>query len=485
MRRFALLTVAVMMPAVLVTPAAVSQELSDALRIAGQGLHYNAHALGMGNAYSTLGYDFSALLFNPATMAVNDKFSWTVTANANAFLSTTDYYGSKTDFSTSHLSGDQTGLTMPFKIDSTRVLVIGLGYTQSRDYNLGFKYEGLNQGGLFRSFTEVLAGQGDPTARALGLSFPTYDGSGNYLGDQTILGDSLFERGYLLGEGGLSHYSVGTALKAAEGVYFGASASYNTGHFTSDLNVSGTDINDVYPVGVPTVPGDPLTDGFIAGDYRLVRDKQYRGWDARFGVLYKFKNLIGLSTSFHLPGIHEVEEETFVGGSSQFATNSVVVPQTKTTSKYKFRPPGQVTAGAMTNLWIITGTAEATFVDYSGMEVTSVAGTLADQTLINKRIKDELRSVVNLNLGAEVRLPFTGLSARAGGLYHPSPFGADPSRFAQKAVTLGFGINSNNSLNVDVGYAYAWRRENKTDDDTTTERKNGYHTALFTVRVAI
>ena len=471
----------------LFAPAAFGQQITDALRVSRPGLHYNAKALGMGNAYSTLGYDFSALLFNPATMAASDKFSWTVTANANAFRSSTDYYGNKTDFTTSNMSGDQTGLTMPFRLDSTRALVIGLGYTQSTDYNHGFKYLGLNGGSEFPSFIQVLAGRDDPTSRALGLSYPAFDGSGNPLGDQTVLSDSLFEGGYLLGEGGMSHYSVGAAVEAAENVFFGVSASYNSGHYTSDLELNANDINDVYPVGTQTVPGDPSTDGFESATVRNVRDKEYRGWDARFGVMYRIHNFIGVSASFDLPSAHKVTEESFVSGSSEFAAGSFVAPETRTVTTYHFKPPAEMTVGAMVNMWIITGTAQATFVDYAAMKLTSGASSVSEQTRINKDIRDQLQSVVNLNVGAEVRLPFTGLSARAGALYHPSPYAADSSRFAQKAVTLGFGINSSDMLQFDIGYGYSWRGENKnqqTGEPLNTDEKNGYHTALFTMRVS-
>jgi hypothetical protein len=86
----------------LVAPASFGQQITDALRVTQPGLHYNAHALAMGNAYSTIGYDLSALLFNPATLGVDNRFSWTVTANVNAFKSSSDYYGNQTKFTTSN-----------------------------------------------------------------------------------------------------------------------------------------------------------------------------------------------------------------------------------------------------------------------------------------------------------------------------------------------------------------------------------------------
>src|SRR5262245_58146332 len=210
MRKATFAGFAVLMLVPLTAPVAFGQQIGDALRITQPGLHYNAHALGMANAYSTLGYDLSALLFNPATMGVSDKFSWTVTANVNAFKSSSDYYGNHVDFTTSNTAGGQTGVTIPFKLDSTRTLVVGLGYTHSKDFNLGYKYQGFNTGTGFPTFIELLSLRDDPTARALGLTYPTS------AGDQTVLTDSLHEKGYLLGQGGLSHYSFGFAVNATQ-----------------------------------------------------------------------------------------------------------------------------------------------------------------------------------------------------------------------------------------------------------------------------
>jgi hypothetical protein len=486
--RKALIAVAAVVPlTALLAPVALAQQLTDALRASQQGMQFNARALGMGNAYSTVGYDFAALRFNPATMGVSDKFSWSVTVDADAFRSRTDYYGNRLHYTTSNMTGGQLGLTVPFRLDSTRNLVVGLGYTQTKDFNLGYQFEGLNLGSSFPSFVQVLAAQEDPTARVLGLSFPVLDGSGNAIGDRTILEAGMYEKGYLLGTGELRHFTVGAAMEPVHNVFVGASGSYNSGHYTTDLELSASDINDVYPDTVATVPGNAQTTGFVSAYYRAARNREYRGWDARFGVLYNLWSLLGVSASFKVPIPHEIQEESVLGGNSQFATARIVDPGTRLDHSYKFRPPVEMVFGAMAHLWLVTGTAEVTYIDYTSMEITDGAGDLADRTLMNKRIKDDLSRVTNLNVGAEVRLPFTGLRARAGGIYQPSPFHRDPARFAQKVVTLGAGYDMDDAVQVDLGYGYGWRGEYKDPDsggDSPTEQRIGSHTMLFTVRVA-
>ena len=140
---------------------AFAQQLSDALRVARQGLHFNGRALGMGNAYSTIGGDFSALRFNPATLALSKKASYTASWNTNAFQSSSDYYGTHTDFTVTSTPAGQIGLTFPFHLDTTHSVIIGLGYTQPKDFDLGYKYEGVNCGSP--SFIQGMAARAGPT----------------------------------------------------------------------------------------------------------------------------------------------------------------------------------------------------------------------------------------------------------------------------------------------------------------------------------
>jgi len=474
--------------ALLLTSAVTSahaEPVLDALRASQQGLVFNAHALGMGNAYSTIGYDVSALLFNPATMAVSPKVSWTVSANADGFKSTTDYYGHETAFRTSSTSTGQIGLTMPFKLDSTRAVVVGFAYTQTNDLRSGFKYSGVNDGTSFASFAQLLAGNDDPTARLLGLSYPVLDGSGNRLRDASLLGGGLVESGYRLASGGLTHYSMGASVAATTKLFVGASATYNGGNYDSDLEMAGVDFNNVYPSGIDLVPGDARTDDFISADYRVSRRQDFEGWDARVGMMYNLWNFIGVSASFHLPAPQKIRQETFSTGTSTFASHTFVDPGSRSVSTFHYQPPTEMTVGAMTHLWIVTGAAEATYVDYPSMRVTSGGGEIQDRTLLNKRINDELAAQINLNLGAEVRLPFTGLAARAGGIYQPSPYRNDPAKFARKAITLGAGYNADNVAQVDLAYAYSWRGELDREgaDGSNADENTGLNTLLFTFRV--
>ncbi len=441
-----------------------AQSVDDAIRISRQGLNFNGRALGMGNAYSTIGYDFSALRMNPATLGFSEGATYTMSVNTNSFANSVNYFGSATDFTSSNTSLTQAGFTFPVRMDSVRKMVFGLGYTQSKDFNAGGKYAAYNEGG--NSFATLLVESPTDVGRTLGLTYPTYDQAGRYLGDQTMLNGKFQESGYVLDGGNLLHISTGVSLQAAPGVFFGVSGSYNLGIYDTDREFHAEDTQGMYPDSMMINPSDPRTAGFIDADYRDVRTTEYKGWDVRFGLVYRFENFIAISASFKVPFVHSVTGTRYLSGTSTYKTGAVIdVNPQATPLSYKITPPYEATAGAMVNLWILTGAAEVTYVDYTQMKYSGGYDFTAESG-VNKRIKDEFTRVLNMNVGAEFRLPFTGLIARAGAMYRPSPYKGDAMRYDQKFVTLGFGINSSDILHFDVGYMYGWREQKKDELQT-------------------
>ena len=441
--------------------------VDDAIRVSRQGLIFNARALGMGDAYSTIGYDFSALRLNPATMGLANEASYTMSVNTNGSLYTSKFFGTQSSYTTTNTTLSQAGFTIPFKLDSLRRATIALGYTQDKDFNLGGEYDGYNGG--TSSFVTRLAQDPNSVARTLGLIFPTYDQSGRYLGDQTVLNGNFQEKGNVLNGGEMLHFSGGVSLEAITNVFFGVSGSYNMGSYQSDAEFAATDTKNVYPDSLRTVPSDSRTAGFKDASYRDVRNTEYKGWDVRFGLVYRLWNFIGVSASFKVPSRHTINETRYLSGTTTYKNGTVLnVDESVITQTYTIKPPYEMTVGAMVNLWILTGTAEATYVDYTQMEV---AGGLEvpERSTINKQIKENFTRVLNLNAGAEFRLPFTGLSARAGAMYRPSPYKSDPGRYDQKFLTLGLGINSGDKLFFDIGYLYGWWEQQKSEGEIAIE----------------
>ena len=109
--------------------------------------------------------------------------------------------------------------------------------------------------------------------------------------------------------------------------------------------------------------------------------------------------------------------------------------------------------------------AEITYIDYSEMSFTDGLET-PERSLRNKEIKELFSHTFNLKAGVEFRLPFTGLSARIGAQYQPSPYVdaplniqgkyAERSSFDKIYLSAGIGIRSGDNLSVDLGYTYGF-----------------------------
>ena len=77
----------------------------------------------------------------------------------------------------------------------------------------------------------------------------------------------------------------------------------------------------------------------------------------------------------------------------------------------------------------------------------------------NSDIKDQFRSVVNLNTGFEYIFPSTNFAVRGGFILMRSPFKDDPAEYDKKFLTVGVGIRLTKSISVDGAYAYGWWKD--------------------------
>lgn len=462
----------------------------DALRMSQNDIIYSAKALGMGNAFATLGGEYTAVLMNPATLGLIDSTTFSFSTNFRAFTNNTTYLSNTSDFSTNSSKLSQFGMAAPLTFAS-RNIVIALGFTQSKDFNHSLKATGFNS--QPSSLIQTLTGFNSAVPASLGLSYATFDSTGQFLGDQTVISGNLQQGAYVLDYGGMTNFSFGLTLKVFEGVMVGASANYNGGTYTSDREFYETDAQDFYGSSVLTDPGDSNTADFEEFYIHDVRETEYRGFDVRFGLLFKLWDFISAGGSVKVPMPTTITETRYLDGTSTFGTGTKYFfndpsRQTRLTAQLPF----ELTLGAAVNLWIVRATAQATYIDYTQMQYTDGL-PLNEITLANKDIKEVFRPVINLNAGAEVDIPFTGISARAGFMWIPSPYASDrpdwesdePIPYDRKYLTAGVGVNFSDMLSFDVGYTIGWWEQIRSNYGVNVENVKQeifVHNVLLTTR---
>jgi len=456
----------------------LSQTEEDAFRLSQTGLLYDARTMSMGNAASIISNTYTATLFNPATLGLAEKFTVNSAINLNLFSNNSTYINNQISDSKTETNFTQFGLVYPVSKDSgDHNLVFSLGYNQSNDFNKILKVKAFNSGNS--SLIQDLTSYNSPITRELGLSYPVNDpDSGVFLGDKTIINGNLMQNGSVLEEGGINFWSAGAAYEFAGNVFFGVSANYAIGSYRSNREFTESDTENFYPDSVRTVPGNPLTAGFESFYLNDVVDWDYNGWDVRFGALYKFFNFIAIGGAVKLPTKYHIIEKHFINGESDFASGwKSKLNQEMVQLDYSVESPYEFTAGAMVNLWIITAAAEATYIDYTQMKFTEGLN-LPKIASLNKNIIEKYSQALNIKGGAEFRLPFTGISARAGFIYNMSPLANAPQEYDKKYLTAGLGISSGEgSLEFNLAYMYGWW------DEPGSEFGNGIPTINQSIEV--
>jgi hypothetical protein len=428
----------------------------DALRVSISGQIYDARTLSMGNSNTVFNDTYSATLLNPATLGLARKFTVNTSVGANLYNNDANFINDSTFSRRTETVLNQLGIVIPLVSDSaSNNFAISLGYNRSKDFNRILKFSSYNSDNS--SLIQDLTSINNFIPRELLLSYPEFDpGSNEYLGDRTIFNGNLNQEGYVLEEGGINHWSFGIAGELASNIFFGASFNYNVGSYLRDGEFTESDTRDSYADTLQTIGNNPLTAAFQSFYINDIKDWVFNGYDLRIGVLYKFFNFIGIGGAVKTPSIISITENHYFRGKSQFATSFSAQIDTVIANKFTIQSPYEFSVAADVNLWIITGTAEVTYIDYTQMKFSGDL-EVPEQSALNKKIIDAYTQTVNLKIGAEFRLPFTGLSARAGAMYIPYPVADAPTEFDRKFLTAGLGIRSGEgAMEFDVAYVYGF-----------------------------
>jgi hypothetical protein len=430
--------------------------IRDPLRLSISGQLYDARSLSMGNAHSVLNDTYTATLLNPATLGLARKLTVNTTIATNLYSNDANFITDSSLSKRTETVLSQAGIVIPLVNDTaSNNFVISLGYNRSKDFNRVLDVSAFNSSN--NSLIQGLTSSNNYIPRELLLSFPYFDpGSNEYLGDRTIFNGNLDQHAYVLEEGGINHWSFGIAYELAYNIFFGASFNYNVGNYLRDGEFTESDSRNIYADTLRTIANDPLTAGFQSFYINDINDWIFNGYDVRIGVLYKFFNFIAIGGSVKTPTVFSITEDHYFFGTSKFATNNFVELDTVISNEYTIQSPYEFTVAADVNLWILTGAAEITYIDYTQMKFSDGLDVPARSGL-NKDIIETYTQTFNVKIGAEFRLPWTGLSARAGAMYITDPVAETPQEFDRKYLTTGLGIKSGEgAMEFNVAYVYGF-----------------------------
>lgn len=426
-----------------------AQNSNDALRISEPGYLGSARSIGMGNALSAYGGDFSSIMFNPAGLGLYNSSELSISGFNNNYKNNTLFYNNSLTNSLDAANFSQFGIVYKLPV-SRGSLVLAVGYNRLKDFNRIVQFSGYNPEN--NSMIQDLTAKRSDFAYEAGVSYGLTTTQ-----DATLINGRLQQSGKTSEEGGIDNWSLAGAMEVQQNLFVGVTLNVLSGKFDRRREYTESDPFGIYS-SVQLDPADVKTLGFKSFTYNDAISWDISGWDMTLGFIYKLKQKATIGASIHLPKYFTIKENYRLSSIGDFANQTFNVLPSVSKFEYEITTPWEFSAGGSYNVDRLLLAAEIKYIDYTQMKFTSGLESEAERDNINWGIKDDFRSVFNYNLGAEYSLYEMGIKLRAGIMIMKSPYKNDTSEYDKKFVTGGVGIPFD-QMEINMGVAYGWWKD--------------------------
>jgi len=404
----------------------------------GEELGVGARAMSMGGAFLGVADDYSAVYWNPSGLAqlrrmeMNIGFSHNAMSNNAAFLN--EEFNSEISFTRLNSIG------FVFPVPTYQgSMVFAAGFNKIRDFDNTLEINGFNT--KYAAYPDLV--------------IPTYAD----LGWTTSIDDSLYQEESLIEEGSLNQFVLSGALEVQKNFFVGASINFISGKDDYGIKLTETDVDSIY-----NEPFDEQT-GVIADldnwvyNQGLVSD--FSATSFKLGALYHLNRAMRIGATVVFPTQYTITEswsenfdETYDWGKEDPFSDSGEF-------EYKVQEPYSLGVGGSFKLLNILLAASVEFKDWSQAKFKTeppIAGVTKGD--VNVRIKQELKAVTKVHLGAEVYVPLIKARVRAGYFNNPSPYKYTEIKPDKDYLTAGASLLLDKQVMVDVGLTHgSWEQE--------------------------
>ena len=410
-----------------------AQYAEDALRYSQLGLGVSARELGMGNATVGGVNDYSALFWNPAGLALERDFEFSLGLSSLGYSNDVSYLGTKTSSNTSVVNLNNLGLVYP--IPTVRgSLTFAFGFNRAANYTTTASMNAFNPNSSFTQDVGLLA-----QPLAYNIPYNLFLANADTLGHVIpILNGNVQQAINVIEGGGLNHWTFGGAMDVGPNLSVGVSLNYATGSYSYDQTVNESDARNFYPASM--YPAD-----FNQFSYENTINDDITGFNALFGLMFRKPGKYSIGFAIRTATTYNINETYTESASSQFKTPSqdsantsvYYYPLNSNSTKYEVTTPYTLSAGISIQPldWLLLA-GDAEYTDWTQMELRSDG---VDFSAENSRIKNQMRATTNLRGGGEISLWNLGLKLRGGVIYNPSPWKGDPTSRDQLYYTAGIG----------------------------------------------
>ncbi len=451
-------------------PSVHAQYIDDAIRLGQFGSGVGARALGMGDAYTGVASDYSAVYWNPAglTQALHGEFFLGMsylnngddgTLSSRDGMGNVTLLGNPTSYTTSATNLNAIGVVYPVPVRRGS-LVLAFGYDRRSNFTSGVSFTGFNPGS---SFIQTLVpdqqkfAPGDTASLAWQLGL-TDTLNGRY---KAVFKGQLTQLANIIESGGLNDWSAAAGVEVGKNLSLGVTLTLVSGSYRYDRNYQEQDRSHafLYPFDLQSLKVADFVDGDITGA------------NAKFGLMYMIPDRFRLGIGIRTPTSYNIRENYGQTLTSTFYTldangNNVYGPFSYPGSvEYDVHTPWVFSAGASLILRDLVLSGDVEYTDWTQLEF---ANANADLMALNADFKTQLHGTANLRGGAEYDFRNIGVRLRGGFIYNPSPYQGDPSTFDQKYVTGGLGFMLGESAMLDIAYAHGWWQTYQTNYDQSS-----------------
>jgi long-subunit fatty acid transport protein len=453
-----------------------AQYPEDALRFSSPGFGVGSRALGMGNAYTGVASDFSAIYWNPAGLA---QLQLSEFAFGMSHLNNKDdsrFFGGSEAYTNNTTNLNTLGIL--YKVPTYRgSLVVGIGFHRQNSFASGLSFSGFNPNSSIVQ-TYARNGASYPSDLTDNIAYQLYLADIDTLTGRFIspITDRVTQTAKVVEGGGLNNWSIAGAFDIAKNLSLGVTLTYVSGIYRYDRAYEEEDragIHNAYPFDFQRLTLDEYIESDISGV------------NAKFGLLYRIPDRFRLGVAAKTPTAFSVKE-TFGTTSRSYFDNGDMRPEdspfeTSGSGQYDIRSPWVFSVGASVIIRDLMIAADLDFTDWTQLEFVRANQDLLAQ---NKEIKKIFRPAANLRGGLEYDLSDAGVRLRAGFIYNTSPYLGDPSSFDQKYVTGGLGIALGDLTMLDLAYARGWWETFRNNYNSTSRTDEKITNNLFVMTLS-
>ncbi len=415
-----------------------SQTTDEALRFTLPGIGVDSRALGMGNAFTSIADNFSAVYWNPAGLAQLRTIEFTAGLNYRSYNNKTTFQQNISDKTKNDIGLDDFGFVLPIPTERGS-LVFAFGYTNITDHNRTMQFSGFN------NKSSIIPALYDADVK-YDIPFQIYLSNKK---SYTPLTANVLQSGTIYEEGNGGQWNFSGAIDIEENISVGATLYGVSGNYTYNRQYTEFDQNNLWKDTTSSYPVDSLYRQFKQFNLSNLISTEYSGTGIILGFMFR-SDFLRLGLTIKSP-FSTTAKEVYTDEGVSFFDNGTKKGPFKYSAKnqYDINSPTSIAGGiSITPFDELLLSADVEVTDWTKLQWADNSALESENFIF----REKFRSVTNYRLGLEFSLT-DYLQLRGGYNLEKSPIKDDPKEFDPVTFSGGIGYRISPRINLDIAAA--------------------------------